>query len=373
MTLIEELFEVEAVALKARTQICDESIQKPLTAIRRECEQAKRGWSGSNLGYHATVYYENLEPKPPGVEFSPEWGLMDRWPTYRPNPGWRDMDYQAVIDEILLRAGSPDTDAIEKALAGLRETLSDLKERGISLLTAALAGSQDTFLSRKLKQIDDLTIADRKAIAQTLIPSSGWSRDSLALTKGNRLAPHQSLIALCLSATMLENGLSRVMKAAHESALHLERIEQEQRKMPSTGKTVFLGHGRSPAWRELKDFLRDRLHLAVDEFNSVSTAGIPTTIRLEEILAAAGFAFLILTAEDEQADGTLHARLNVVHEAGLFQGRLGFRKAIILLEDTCEEFSNVRGLGQIRFPVGNISAKFEEVRAVLEREGIVGA
>jgi predicted nucleotide-binding protein len=80
-----------------------------------------------------------------------------------------------------------------------------------------------------------------------------------------------------------------------------------------------------------------------------------------------------LTAEDEQADGTLHARLNVVHEAGLFQGRLGFRKAIILLEDTCEEFSNVRGLGQIRFPVGNISAKFEKVRAVLEREGIVGA
>ena len=33
----------------------------------------------------------------------------------------------------------------------------------------------------------------------------------------------------------------------------------------------------------------------------------------------------------------------------------------------------VRGLGEIRFPVGNISAKFEEVRAVLEREGIVGA
>jgi predicted nucleotide-binding protein len=91
------------------------------------------------------------------------------------------------------------------------------------------------------------------------------------------------------------------------------------------------------------------------------------------MLAAAGFAFLILTAEDEQADGTVHARLNVVHEAGLFQGRLGFRKAIVLLEDQCEEFSNVHGLGQIRFPAGNISAKFEDVRAVLEREGMVGA
>ena len=54
----------------------------------------------------------------------------------------------------------------------------------------------------------------------------------------------------------------------------------------------------------------------------------------------------------------------VVHEVGLFQGRLGFDKAIVRLEDGCEEFSNIEGLGQIRFPTGNIAAKFEEVRAV---------
>jgi len=51
------------------------------------------------------------------------------------------------------------------------------------------------------------------------------------------------------------------------------------------------------------------------------------------MLDAAAFAFLILTAEDEQADGRLYARMNVVHEAGLFQGRLGFARAIVLLED----------------------------------------
>jgi predicted nucleotide-binding protein len=39
------------------------------------------------------------------------------------------------------------------------------------------------------------------------------------------------------------------------------------------------------------------------------------------------------------------ARLNVVHEAGLFQGSLGFKKAIILLEEGCEEFCNIVGLG----------------------------
>ena len=60
----------------------------------------------------------------------------------------------------------------------------------------------------------------------------------------------------------------------------------------------------------------------------------------------------------------------MIHEAGLFQGRLGFKRAIILLEDGCEEFSNVHGLGQIRFPSENVSAVFEDVRRVLEREGL---
>jgi len=124
-------------------------------------------------------------------------------------------------------------------------------------------------------------------------------------------------------------------------------------------------------WRELKDFLQDRLHLTIDEFNSVSTAGVATSNRLEEMLYNAAFAFLILTAEDEQADATLRARENVVHEAGLFQGRLGFKKAVLLLEETCDKFSNAHGLGYIPFPPGNIKAAFEQVREVLEREKVI--
>ena len=102
-------------------------------------------------------------------------------------------------------------------------------------------------------------------------------------------------------------------------------------------------------------------------------AGVPTAERLGEMLDAAAFAFLIMTAEDEQPDGKVRARENVVHEAGLFQGRLGFKKAIILLEAGCEEFSNIHGLGYIGFPKGNIGAKFEEIRRVLERERVISS
>lgn len=132
-----------------------------------------------------------------------------------------------------------------------------------------------------------------------------------------------------------------------------------------------MGHGRSPLWRELKDFVQDRLRLPWDEFNRVPVAGVTNIARLAQMLTDASIAFLVLTAEVEDIDGGVHARQNVIHEAGLFQGRLGFSRAIVLLEEGCQEFSNIAGLGQIRFPRGNIAAAFEEVRRVLEREGLL--
>jgi predicted nucleotide-binding protein len=58
----------------------------------------------------------------------------------------------------------------------------------------------------------------------------------------------------------------------------------------------------------------------------------------------------------------------VIHETGLFQGRLGFSRAIVLLEDGAEEFSNLAGIQQIRFAKSNIKETFGEVLAVLRRE-----
>lgn len=134
---------------------------------------------------------------------------------------------------------------------------------------------------------------------------------------------------------------------------------------------VFIGHGRNPSWLELKFFLSERLKLPTDEFNRIAVAGHTTVERLTQMLDVASFAFLIMTAEDEQATGDLRARENVVHEVGLFQGRLGFRRAIVLLEIGCTSFSNIAGLTVIPFPSGHIATTFEQIRHVLEREGLV--
>jgi len=137
------------------------------------------------------------------------------------------------------------------------------------------------------------------------------------------------------------------------------------------GGRIFIGHGGSLSWLVLKDFISGRLGLEWEEFNRISPAGIGTVARLESMLDIASMAFLVFTAEDEHSDGREHARENVIHEAGLFQGRLGFSRAIVLLEEGCSEFSNIHGLGQIRFRQGHIEERFEEVPRVLEREGLI--
>jgi predicted nucleotide-binding protein len=151
----------------------------------------------------------------------------------------------------------------------------------------------------------------------------------------------------------------------------ISRLERLTASNVSIGERIFIGHGRSHQWLLLKDFLQDRLHLPWEEFNREPVAGYTTFERIEEMLSRARFAFLVMTGEDERPDGSLHARENVIHEAGLFQGKLGPKRAIILLEEGCEEFSNIVGLAQIRFPRGNIAAKFEEIRLVLEQRGVI--
>ena len=86
------------------------------------------------------------------------------------------------------------------------------------------------------------------------------------------------------------------------------------------------------------------------------------------MMRESSFAILVMTGEDETKDGSKRARQNVIHEVGLFQGSLGFNRAIILKENGVEEFSNIAGVQQIRFTKNNIRETFGDVLGVLRRE-----
>ena len=131
---------------------------------------------------------------------------------------------------------------------------------------------------------------------------------------------------------------------------------------------IFLGHGRSPLWRDLHNHLRDQHNLDVEAYEVGARAGHTIRDILESMLSSSAIAFLIMTGEDETADAEYRARQNVVHELGLFQGKLGFGRAIALVEDGIELFTNMAGIQQIRFSKGNIQETFGEVLATIKRE-----
>ncbi|WP_062131683.1 TIR domain-containing protein [Demequina aestuarii] len=132
--------------------------------------------------------------------------------------------------------------------------------------------------------------------------------------------------------------------------------------------TIFVGHGRNPLWKDLRDHLRDHHGHDVETFESGQRAGHTVRDVLDGMLDRSSLAFLVLTAEDELADGEFRARENVVHEVGLFQGRLGFTRAIALVEDGVAPFSNLDGVQQIRFGKGKIKETFGDALGVIRRE-----
>jgi predicted nucleotide-binding protein len=136
----------------------------------------------------------------------------------------------------------------------------------------------------------------------------------------------------------------------------------------ATEINVFIGHGRNPQWRDLKDHLQDQHGIRVTSYEMRPRAGFSIKDILERMLSESSFAVLVLTGEDIHGDGEAHARENVVHELGLFQGRLGFTRAIALVEEGVKEFSNIYGMDQIRFSRGNIRETFGDILATIRRE-----
>ncbi len=369
--LVDELLHIDSELRDFIHKSRQPEIEEPLERLRYNAEEVGKAWSGSCRGYHANVYYADLKPPPTGAHFSVEWGLMPHQVAPGTTGNWREHDPFGVDKIIRERAGNPDL-----------KIAHDLQEEGcvlfdgkrteiISILETALLTRKDPFIEKMKGEAEKLKIFTAGDFFNSYCGGQIISRDTLALGQGIRVPAHLSVLSEVFSVQNPADKCESLADIAKRAASHLRRVEKNIKRSEMIGTNVFLGHGGSLVWRELKDFIEDRLQLPCDEFNRVPVAGITNIARLSEMLEAAVIAFIIMTGEDEQIDGKLNARMNIVHEAGLFQGRLGFTRAIILLEGGCEEFSNIHGLGQIRFPKGNIKAAFEDIRQVLEREGVI--
>ena len=204
------------------------------------------------------------------------------------------------------------------------------------------------------------------------VQDDGLPNDAFEVDGSNQLDAWGEALIINMKITVrstTRGAIERVLAVftdAVEGAL--VPLPPERSPPPAKPPTVFIGHGRSPLWRDLKDHLQDQHGYSVVAYETGARAGHAVRDILEQMLEGSSFAVLLMTGEDEQVDGSSRARQNVVHESGLFQGRLGFDRAIVAIEDGVEEFSNLQGVHQLRFSSGSVREIFGDVLATLRRE-----
>lgn len=94
-----------------------------------------RAWSGSNLGYHAYVYYEGFHRPPADRAFDPVRGLPGQGELG--SDGWLRLNRQYVFSWILEQSGSPDLDLLRATAAEAERVVDDCRAQLAGLLAEA--------------------------------------------------------------------------------------------------------------------------------------------------------------------------------------------------------------------------------------------
>ena len=366
-------------------------------------ESVEKSWSGSWLSSESDYYNKNFEPTSDiygeGTE-NEDYRLY-----YGPPPAeWRTYSLSAVERHINEKSDNPSTDRFSKEGQDAITAFKKAKSSVFSILYKKFDTENDKFLQNWMriveeseffsesKYIESKRLLNEKATIIRLAEKNMQRLHNIINNESNFLLafaakshasnqstikpdveppPHVVVLAKILAIKHPFDSCKALYERIVELGEHLQNIESTFFNEGGYGTRVFIGHGRSDCWQDLREFISGCLNLPCDEFDRVPTAGMTIPERLEQMLQEACIALLVMTGEDEQPDGELRARMNVIHEVGLFQGRLGLKKAIILLEDGCEKFSNIHGVLEIRFPKGEIHAAFEKIREVMEREGVL--
>lgn len=192
----------------------------------------------------------------------------------------------------------------------------------------------------------------------------------LAVLVGDRL---QTELGSMLGMTLARHKLRYVGSHGHTQLARVTRdfirSMDTTRCISAAPEGVFIAHGRNPDWLAIRAFVEQRFGVPVYSFESQSWGSRPVTEALQDYLQRCTFAICVLTAEDTTTDGTPVARQNVIHEIGLFQGRHGFDRVLVLTEDGCASLPDTAEAHTVAFPRHAIDKAYWHVDRALLRAG----
>ncbi|MGQ8337657.1 TIR domain-containing protein [Sunxiuqinia sp. A32] len=144
----------------------------------------------------------------------------------------------------------------------------------------------------------------------------------------------------------------------------VEITNGEEDKKP----VIFIGHGSSNQWELLRNHFDTSEKYRVEEYETGSRAGHAVRDILDERSSKSSIAFIVLTCEDEGCPNKDLTKSRVIHETGLFQGKFGYNRAILLVEEGIGDMSDMLDIQQIKFPKNKIEESIKDLQEVIQRE-----
>jgi predicted nucleotide-binding protein len=138
---------------------------------------------------------------------------------------------------------------------------------------------------------------------------------------------------------------------------------------------VFISHGRSQHWRAVQDYIENDIGLETMELAQEANRGLTVIEKLFDRASHCDSAVIVMTGDDMAPDGP-RVRENVMHEIGLFQGKYGRQRVVLLHEEGVSIPTNLSGVVYIPFPKQGIEAGFyvlqRELKVMYALKGIPG-
>ena len=378
----------ELISLAERLEKAEEPIRSPwanesLGSLEKAIRIAESAWSGSWLGYHARVYHEEMEPLPAGTKFQPEWGLFTGEGVDNPSTGrWNKYSREDVLRFIRERARNPDLGPLREASAKAARRHREAREALAPELENLLSrpGGDAILESLAAKVSESVILAEEDFLKKWAPRKVPASKDEIAKAEGLVAPPHLLVKAEVWAIRHPFMVCGELAKTLRWLASHLGGLEKKSpearpaanpdARMPAKSEAlaIVVGHGKSPLWKPLRDRIAEVIRLPCHGFQQVPLPGLGTMAAMLEVMPKSRFAILVLTREDVETEGELATQLNIVRLAGLFQGRLGFTRVLLLLEECATLLPGVKDLPLLVFPEGNPLAVWPKILAILENE-----
>jgi patatin-related protein len=136
------------------------------------------------------------------------------------------------------------------------------------------------------------------------------------------------------------------------------------RRKPKT--RIFLGHDDdtlAAVWRPLGAWLDGQPNLTVESCDLRATGRAAQRVRAAA-LSRCRFALFVVTGNDPEVHHLFHWNV------GLFQGRLGMEKTIVVREEGCRAFNEANAGQVLAFAAPNVAGVNDDIRRALDRQGI---